>query len=175
MLSLPSGLPPKRTVETLELTADRPGERLGGFLARLAEGLSPSPPRRPLDEGPAANALLPGAPEPGEIPDTMRPGIVHRLDKDTSGLLVVARSERARSGLTRQLKEREVRKVYPAHVDGVPEPPQGVIEAPIGRHPRNRKKMAVVAGGREAETKYRIRETLGGVALVEVEAVTGRP
>ena len=240
---MPSGLLPKRTVETLELTADRPGERLDVFLARLAEGLSRSYARRLIDEGfvtvdgrrerpshrlaagarvvttappseesmplaehipitiiyqdddiivvdkppgltvhPApghprgtlVNALLAVAPELAEIRDTMRPGIVHRLDKDTSGLLVVARSERARAGLTRQLKEREVRKVYLALVDGVPEPAQGVIEAPIGRHPRNRKKMAVVAGGREAETKYRVREVLDRFALLEVEPVTGR-
>jgi 23S rRNA pseudouridine1911/1915/1917 synthase len=106
--------------------------------------------------------------------DTIRPGIVHRLDKDTSGLLVVAKNERARSDLTRQLKEHEVRKTYLTLVHGVPQPAQGTIEAPIGRHPRNRKKMAVVAGGREAETKYRLREALDRFALLEVEPVTGR-
>ena len=124
--------------------------------------------------GTLVNALLAIAPELAEAREKMRPGIVHRLDKDTSGLLVVARSERARVSLIRQLKEREVRKTYLALVQGVPQPPQGTIEAPIARHPRNRKKMAVVAGGREAETKYRVREALGGFALLEVEPVTGR-
>lgn len=124
--------------------------------------------------GTLVNALLAVAPQLAEFRQTMRPGIVHRLDKDTSGLLVVAKSERARASLTRQLKEREVRKTYLALVHGVPQAPRGTIEAPIGRHPRNRKKMAVVAGGREAETKYRVREALDGFALLEVEPVTGR-
>jgi 23S rRNA pseudouridine1911/1915/1917 synthase len=132
--------------------------------------------------GTLVNALLAIAPELAAARETMRPGIVHRLDRDTSGLLVVARSERARASLIRQLKEREVHKTYLALVQGVPQPPQGTIEAAIGRHPRNRKKMAVVAGGREAETRYRVREVLdspsppkaGSFALLEVEPVTGR-
>jgi 23S rRNA pseudouridine1911/1915/1917 synthase len=124
--------------------------------------------------GTLVNALLAIAPELAEARETVRPGIVHRLDKDTSGLLVVARSERARASLIHQLKQREVHKTYLALVQGVPEPAQGTIEAPIGRHPRNRKKMAVVVGGREAETKYRAREVLKGFALLEVEPVTGR-
>ncbi len=131
--------------------------------------------------GTLVNALLAIAPELAAVRETMRPGIVHRLDRDTSGLLVVARSERARASLIRQLKEREVHKTYLALVQGVPQPPQGTIEAPIGRHPRNRKKMAVVAGGREAETRYRVREVLDSpsadrrsLALLEVEPVTGR-
>ena len=227
----------------LELTADRPGERLHVFLSRAVAGLSRSQARRLIDDGlvtvdgtperpsyrvpggahvaatlpPAAeaepvaeripltviyqdedvivvdkppgltvhpapghrsgtlvNALLALAPELATLRDRIRPGIVHRLDRDTSGLLVVARNERARDGLIRQLKQREVSKTYLALVQGVPQPPQGTIEAPIGRHPRNRKKMAVVAGGREAETRYRLRETVGGFALLEVEPVTGR-
>jgi 23S rRNA pseudouridine1911/1915/1917 synthase len=124
--------------------------------------------------GTLVNALLAIAPELAEAREKVRPGIVHRLDKDTSGLLVVARSERARASLIHQLKQREVHKIYLAFVQGVPEPARGTIEAPIGRHPRNRKKMAVVAGGREAETKYRVREVLKGFALLEVEPVTGR-
>jgi 23S rRNA pseudouridine1911/1915/1917 synthase len=124
--------------------------------------------------GTLVNALLAIAPELAEVRETMRPGIVHRLDRDTSGLLVVARSERARASLIHQLKEREVHKTYLALVQGVPQPSQGTVEAPIGRHPRNRKKMAVVTSGREAETKYRVREVLDGFALLEVEPVTGR-
>lgn len=131
--------------------------------------------------GTLVNALLAIAPELAQVRETMRPGIVHRLDKDTSGLLVVARSERARASLISQLKARQVHKTYLALVLGVPQPAHGTIEAPIGRHSRNRKKMAVVAGGREAETRYRVREALGSpsadrqsFALLEVEPVTGR-
>ena len=237
-------------MKTLELTADRPGERLDVFLSRAVADLSRSQARRLIDDGlvtvdgtperpsyrlpggaritatlppaeevePAAeripltiiyqdedvivvdkpagltvhpapghpsgtlvNALLALAPELADLRDRVRPGIVHRLDRDTSGLLVVARNERARADLIRQMKQREVSKTYLALVQGVPQPPQGTIEAPIGRHPRNRKKMAVIAGGREAETRYRVREEIDSLsagrrsfALLEVEPVTGR-
>jgi 23S rRNA pseudouridine1911/1915/1917 synthase len=126
--------------------------------------------------GTLVNALLAACPDLRGISGTLRPGIVHRLDKDTSGLLVVAKNDRAMRALQRQLKDREVHKTYLALVSGVPAPREGTIEAPIGRHPKNRKKQAVVAGGRESTTKYRIREELGGgrYALLEVEPVTGR-
>ena len=126
--------------------------------------------------GTLVNALLAACPELREIAGTLRPGIVHRLDKDTSGLMVVAKNERAQRSLSSQLKERAVHKTYLALVHGVPQPRLGVIEAPIGRHPKNRKKMAVVAGGREAETRYRVREEIanGQYSLLEVEPVTGR-
>jgi len=126
--------------------------------------------------GTLVNALLAMAPDLKGIAGTLRPGIVHRLDKDTSGLMVVAKNDRAMRALQRQMKERTVRKTYLALVQGVPKPPQGVIEAPIGRHPKNRKKMAVVPGGREAVTRYRVREEIAGgkYALLEVEPVTGR-
>ncbi len=124
--------------------------------------------------GTLVNALLAIAPELAEARETVRPGIVHRLDKDTSGLLVVARSDRARASLIHQLKQREIHKTYLALVQGVPEPAQGTIEAPVGRHPRNRKRMVVVAGGRDAETRYQVREVLASFALLEVEPVTGR-
>ena len=124
--------------------------------------------------GTLVNALLALVPELRGVADTLRPGIVHRLDKDTSGLLVVAKNERAHRSLTRQLKAHEVHKTYLALVHGTPRPPEGIIEAPIGRHPRNRKKMAVVAGGREAQTRYRIRQVMDAYALLEVEPVTGR-
>lgn len=126
--------------------------------------------------GTLVNALLAVCPDLGGIAGTLRPGIVHRLDKDTSGLMVVAKNDRAQRALSRQLKERMVHKTYLALVHGVPQPKEGLIEAPIGRHPRNRKKMAVVAGGREASTRYRVREELQGgrYALLEVEPITGR-
>ena len=126
--------------------------------------------------GTLVNALLAIAPDLKGISGTLRPGIVHRLDKDTSGLIIIAKNDRAMRALQRQLKDREVHKTYLALVHGVPKPPQGVIEAPVGRHPKNRKKMAVVAGGRESQTRYRVREEIAGgrYALLEVEPVTGR-
>lgn len=126
--------------------------------------------------GTLVNALLAITPDLKGISGALRPGIVHRLDKDTSGLIVVAKNDRAMRALQRQLKDREMHKTYLALVHGVPKPAQGVIEAPIGRHPKNRKKMAVVAGGRESETRYRVREEVAGgkYALLEVEPVTGR-
>ncbi|MCJ7510456.1 MAG: RluA family pseudouridine synthase [Dehalococcoidia bacterium] len=128
--------------------------------------------------GTLVNALLTIYPELANIKGTLRPGIVHRLDKDTSGLLVVAKNEAAQANLAGQLKNREVHKVYLALVRGRVEPPQGVIDAPIGRHPRRRQRMAVLEGGRAAQTRYRVRELLddAGVAysLVEAEPLTGR-
>lgn len=126
--------------------------------------------------GTLVNALLAAYPDLKGIGGTLRPGIVHRLDKDTSGLIVVAKNDRAQQALQAQLKGREVQKTYVALVRGVPEPPEGMIEAPIGRNPKNRKKMAVVAGGRESTTEYRVVETIGEgqYALLEVKPVTGR-
>jgi 23S rRNA pseudouridine1911/1915/1917 synthase len=128
--------------------------------------------------GTLVNALLTICPELANIKGTLRPGIVHRLDKDTSGLLVVAKNEAAQASLAGQLKDRQVHKVYLALVRGRVEPPQGVIDAPIGRHPRRRQRMAVLEGGRAAQTRYRVRELLddAGVAysLVEAEPLTGR-
>jgi 23S rRNA pseudouridine1911/1915/1917 synthase len=125
--------------------------------------------------GTLLNALLAAVPDLREVSGTLRPGIVHRLDKDTSGLIVVAKNNRGLRALQSQLKERRVHKTYLALVEGVPEPREGMIEAPLGRHPKNRKKQAVVAGGREALTKYRVLEVLpGGYSLVEAEPVTGR-
>ena len=128
--------------------------------------------------GTLVNALLTVYPELANIKGTLRPGIVHRLDKDTSGLLVVAKNEAAQASLAGQLKNREVHKVYLALVRERVEPPQGVIDAPIGRHPRRRQRMAVVEGGRAAQTRYRVRELLddagAAYSLVEAEPLTGR-
>jgi 23S rRNA pseudouridine1911/1915/1917 synthase len=104
-----------------------------------------------------------------------RPGIVHRLDRDTSGVLVVAKSERALAALADQFKERQVRKTYLALVWGVPRPPVGRIEAAIGRSRHDRKKMAVLrSGGRPAITTYRVLEAHGPVSLLELGLETGR-
>jgi 23S rRNA pseudouridine1911/1915/1917 synthase len=104
-----------------------------------------------------------------------RPGIVHRLDKDTSGLMVVAKSELAHAALSRAFAERTIERAYWAMVWGVPSPRDGVIDRPIGRSPSNRKKMAVVANGRRAVTNYRTIRPAGlHAALVECRLETGR-
>jgi 23S rRNA pseudouridine1911/1915/1917 synthase len=125
--------------------------------------------------GTLVNALLALCPELAEIKGTLRPGIVHRLDKDTSGLMVVAKNERAQAGLARQMKNREVQKTYLALAQGRVDPPEGLIDAPIGRHPRHRQRMTVLEGGRSAQTRYRLREGFGDdYSLLEVELLTGR-
>ncbi len=105
-----------------------------------------------------------------------RPGIVHRLDKDTSGLMVVAKNDEAHQALSRQFAKRTLSRVYRAIVWGVPGPVSGPIEAAIGRHPRARQKMAVVArGGKPALTHYKVLETFNQIAsLVECKLATGR-
>lgn len=106
-----------------------------------------------------------------------RPGIVHRIDKDTSGLLVIAKNDRAHQGLSEQFAAHSLERAYMALVWGVPNPPQGEIEGNIGRSPHDRKKMAVVShGGKHAHTRYRvIRPFAGGtVSLVECRLSTGR-
>lgn len=120
------------------------------------------------------NALLAHCTELQGIGGTLRPGIVHRLDKDTSGLIVAAKSQKAHIALSRQLKERSVTKAYLTLVRGSLRPPNGTIDAPISRDPRNRKRMAVVAGGREAKTAYQVEEYLEGFTLVRVFPKTGR-
>lgn len=120
--------------------------------------------------GTMMNALLHRAPELSALP---RAGIVHRLDKDTSGLLVVARSLVAQVSLVRQLQSRTVGRTYLAVVAGVPDA-SGSIEAPIGRHPQQRTKMAVVPSGKSAVTHYRVLEQGTAWSLVECRLETGR-
>jgi 23S rRNA pseudouridine1911/1915/1917 synthase len=106
-----------------------------------------------------------------------RPGIVHRLDKDTSGLIVVAKNDRSHSSLSAQFEERSVERAYQALVWGVPQPPQGEIEGAIGRHPKHRTKMAVVRQerGKAALTRYRVcRRFAAKASLVECRLATGR-
>ncbi len=120
--------------------------------------------------GTMQNALLYHAPDLAALP---RSGIVHRLDKDTSGLLVIARTEIARLALIEQLKTREMGREYEALVVGTP-PARGHVEAPIGRDPRHRTRMAVTAHGRPARTEYELIERLGRFSLLRVRLKTGR-
>ena len=124
-------------------------------------------------DGTLVNALLALVPELATA-GTERPGIVHRLDKDTSGLMAVALTDAAHRSLARQIKERQVRKRYLALVNGVVLPETGELSGPIARHPRDRKRMAVVLHGREALTRYRTVRRFGEYTLVEVMPVTGR-
>ncbi len=103
-----------------------------------------------------------------------RHGIVHRLDVGTSGLMAVAKSEKAYSRLKRAFKNREVQKIYHALVQGHPEPAAGTIDAPIGRHPSSSWKFAVMNGGRDSITHYETVEALTGVSLLRVVLETGR-
>jgi 23S rRNA pseudouridine1911/1915/1917 synthase len=103
-----------------------------------------------------------------------RPGIVHRLDKDTSGLMVVAKTDAAHQALARQFGDRTLNRTYQAIVWGTPHPHEGAVDAPIGRHARDRKKMGVTARGKSALTYYRVLETFGVASLVECRLATGR-
>jgi 23S rRNA pseudouridine1911/1915/1917 synthase len=106
--------------------------------------------------------------------DYVRPGIVHRLDKDTSGLIIVAKNRLAHEKLSDQFKARSVSKSYIVLVKGKLTPESGVIEAAIGRDPHNRQRMAVVARGRQARTEYRVLKYIGRYSLLEIRPQTGR-
>ncbi|KAB8143078.1 RluA family pseudouridine synthase [Chloroflexia bacterium SDU3-3] len=123
--------------------------------------------------GTLVNALLaryPGISVGGEL----RPGIVHRLDRDTSGLLVIARNDAALHAIQQQQQARTMDKRYLLVADGRFKQQTGVVDAPIARHPSDRLRMAIVAGGREARTHWRVIEELGEYTLVEAKLETGR-
>ncbi|MFA6122943.1 MAG: RluA family pseudouridine synthase [Sphingomonas sp.] len=103
-----------------------------------------------------------------------RPGIVHRIDKDTSGLMVAAKTDRAHEGLARQFHDHSIDRRYKAIVSGQPAPPAGTVDAPLARSPSNRKKIAIVAGGKRAVTHFTTIERLRDAALVECRLETGR-
>jgi len=128
--------------------------------------------------GTLVNALLYHCKDLSPIGGVERPGIVHRLDKDTSGLLVVAKSELAHKSLSGQIKERSIKRLYFALVHGNLPLDCGTIEAPIGRHPVNRKKMEVIRQSnlksREARTHYKVLQRYKGFTLLEVKLDTGR-
>ena len=123
-----------------------------------------------VPDGTLMNGLLAHAPQLALVP---RAGIVHRLDKDTSGLLVVAKTVEAQANLAQQLASRSVRRLYLALVQGDP-PASGAIDAPVGRDSRARTRMAVTHRGKPARTRYRVLERYGRAALVECRLETGR-
>lgn len=124
--------------------------------------------------GTLVNALMARDDHYGGIAGVARPGIVHRLDRDTSGLLIVARNDAAQASVMAQLKARRVRKTYLALALGSVSAAVGRIEAPIGRDPKDRRRMAVVPDGRAATTGYRVRERFASWTLLELDLVTGR-
>lgn len=124
--------------------------------------------------GTLVNGVLYRWPELREVGDQHRAGIVHRLDKDTSGVIVVARTPQAHRALAEQFAQRRTVKKYLALVEGNPENSTGRIEAPIGRDHRQRKRMAVVHNGREAASEFKVLEYYANHALLEVQIFTGR-
>lgn len=120
------------------------------------------------------NALLFRLKDLSSINGVIRPGIVHRLDKDTTGLLVVAKNDEAHRSLQSQIAAKTAKRIYIALTDGNFREESGVIDAPIGRSRRDRKKMAVVEGGRRAVTHYTVLERFGRYTLVRFELETGR-
>ena len=124
--------------------------------------------------GTLVNALMYHLSGLSGIGGELRPGIVHRIDKLTSGLIVVAKNDMAHTSLAAQLKEHSARRTYIAIVDGNIKEDSGTVDAPIGRHPVDRKRMAVIKDGREAVTHWRVLERYGAYTLVEARLETGR-
>lgn len=128
-----------------------------------------------ISRGTLVNALLYHCDQLSDVNGELRQGIVHRIDKDTSGLLIVAKSNLAHQELALQLKKYTVKRVYLALVHGVMMEPGGVVEAPIGRHSRDRQRMAVVtSNSKHAVTHYRVLERLNDFTLLECQLETGR-
>lgn len=126
-------------------------------------------------QGTLVNALLYRLKDLSGIGGVLRPGIVHRIDKDTSGILVVAKNDLAHIGLAGQIKAHSMKRVYHAVVHGVIEAPTGTIDAPIGRHPSDRKKMAVtLKNSKEAVTHFRVLERFTKYTYLELQLETGR-
>lgn len=125
-------------------------------------------------DGTLVNALLYHVRDLSGIGGEMRPGIVHRLDKDTSGILLVAKNDHAHAALSEQFKARTMEKHYLAVAYGRFSKDSGVIDAPIDRHPTDRKRMAVVPNGKPSRTEWTVLESLTGATLLDVHLLTGR-
>ena len=126
------------------------------------------------EDGTLVNALLFHIRDLSGIGGEMRPGIVHRLDKDTSGVLMIAKNDMAHQSLSAQLKERTMEKHYLAVAQGGFSQDTGEIDAPIGRHPVDRKRMAIVPDGRPSRTEFTVKARLRGCTLLDVHLLTGR-
>ena len=125
-------------------------------------------------DGTLVNALLQRLDHLSGVGGEIRPGIVHRIDKDTSGLLLVAKNDFSHLALSEQIRAHSVQRAYMAIVQGGMRADSGTVDGPIGRHPTDRKKMAIVPGGRDAVTHWRVLEPLRGATLLECRLTTGR-
>lgn len=125
-------------------------------------------------DGTLVNALLGRLDHLSGVGGEIRPGIVHRIDKDTSGLLLVAKNDFSHLALSEQIRAHSVQRAYMAIVQGGMKQDSGTVEGSIGRHPTDRKKMAIVPNGREAVTHWRVLEPLRGATLLECRLTTGR-
>jgi 23S rRNA pseudouridine1911/1915/1917 synthase len=172
-VEIPASLPPKFREEDIPLSIIYEDDDL--LLINKPAGMVVHP-SHGHDAGTLVQAALAYAPGIRSLNSEARPGVVHRLDKDTSGLILMAKTDLALVHLQKQFISHEVQKEYSALVDGHPEKPIGRIEGAIGRDPRDRKKMAIVpeSRGRSAETLYRTVENFSAHALLRVEPKTGR-
>ena len=170
-LDMPDVKPPKAEAQDIPLEILYQDDDLAvvvkpcGMVVHPAEG---------NDDGTLVNALLFHLDRLSGIGGEMRPGIVHRLDKDTSGLMLVAKNDAAHAALSQQLSGRLMEKHYRAVVYGKMKEPEGVIEKPIGRSKTDRKKMAVDPDGRWAKTEWRVLEEMSDRTLLDVHIITGR-
>jgi len=170
-VELPTELPPSIRPEAIPLDIVYEDDYLlavnkpAGMVVHPAAGVS---------QGTLVNVLLAYCPQVADVGGMERAGIVHRLDKETSGLIVVAKDPQTHSALQRLFKRRQVRKTYVALVDGQVQPREGIIEVPIGRDPRVRLRMTVSRTGRPAVTQYRVVEVFPQHTLLEVRPHTGR-
>lgn len=126
------------------------------------------------EDGTLVNALMYHVRDLSGIGGEMRPGIVHRLDKDTSGLILVAKNDKAHAALSEQFKERSMEKHYRAVAFGSFKEETGLIDSPIARHPVDRKRMAIVQGGKPSQTEWKVLEHLKGATYLDVHLLTGR-
>lgn len=171
VVQVPAERPPEITPEDIPLEVVYEDEHLAAVNKPAGMVVHPAYGHQ---SGTLVNALLNRWPETKEVGGAERAGIVHRLDKDTSGLILVAKSAATHAALQRQFKRRQVKKTYLALVEQHPSPRQGLIDAPIGRDKRQRKRMAVVKGGRKSRTAYRAIEMFDEHSLVELQPETGR-
>ena len=171
-LAIPATAPAHNEAQDIPLVVAFEDEHL--IVVDKPAGLVVHPAAGNLD-GTLVNALLHhcGGSLSG-IGGVARPGIVHRIDKDTSGLIVAAKTDRAHEGLARQFADHSIERRYHAIVGGIPAPPSGIVDAPLGRSPQNRKKIAIRADGKRAVTHYRTFQRLSDSALVECRLETGR-
>ncbi len=171
-LTVPPPEPAELTAEPLELKVVFEDEHLVVIDKPPGLVVHPAPGH---GRGTLVHGLLHLIPDLKGVGGVERPGIVHRLDKETSGLIVIAKNDPAHAGLSAAFKDRRVRKAYSAVLLGRPKWEERLVEVPIGRHPTKRRRMAVVASGRPAASRFRVVEELKGpLSLVSVEIMTGR-